>query len=520
MLVGQHNTLRQREMKMSPLRVQVVLFILTLLHHSVLTIEYDEQTMLKKFAAFSNNGYAFMENVLPELRSDLVQEQVRLAMTLAKLEFTIACEERLVLSYNVNCSLINYPMCPIKWTAVKKQIQTRMRAIIVSRSVADFTSDYFLFEKGLKSLTCCITETNKLLGKNTTSDEGIRLPYIQFLNLHRTNKAVMELALNKRLGEMAAFLLDERRVRLYQTAVFHKHGNLNQTDVGTMLNRQTHWHTDLNMVPLDTSTGGYLTFWCPLTTIASNINDSLLLFAKKSHRDMSSNYWFHEISGTISHFQDDKLFSLHDAIVNRYEISVYDQISVGSCTVHDGWLYHSANSQIIGARDRIALAFSFVSAEARVLPAADSEINKQILRRERHEEDHWSYKDWFQHLAAHAVIDHPLLPLAYDSTNASFVADTSIMKTGGRGQVRSNYHDGVKSVKDGVRSKIISVQAIKKNTPKVKTKKPPDANNVTKLGSKLRIIKVLAIRKDIKKKERSLSSSTSHRWRRKISKTS
>ena len=163
MLVGQHNTLRQREMKMSPLRVQVVLFILTLLHHSVLTIEYDEQTMLKKFAAFSNNGYAFMENVLPELRSDLVQEQVRLAMTLAKLEFTIACEERLVLSYNVNCSLINYPMCPIKWTAVKKQIQTRMRAIIVSRSVADFTSDYFLFEKGLKSLTCYWVKTLQVM---------------------------------------------------------------------------------------------------------------------------------------------------------------------------------------------------------------------------------------------------------------------------------------------------------------------------------------------------------------------
>jgi hypothetical protein len=463
----------------------VALLILTMLTFHSVTDAYDEKTMLKKLKTYATQGYAFMDGLLPELRSDYMQDNIKVAMTLAKLAYLVSCEEHFVLSHNVNCSLVSYPTCRIKWPPLKGRIQARIREIKATSdniSKVDLNSDDALFEEGLKSVTCCIKETNKILGKNSTDDEGLRLPYIQFLNLHRTNKAVLNLALNGPLGKMAAHLLQEDRVRLYQTAIFQKSGNFNRTAVGDMLNRQTSWHLDLNMVPLDTSTGGYLTFWCPLTNIASSRNDSLLLFAKHSHRDISSTYWYHHIIGTTGDLQE-KDMSLYNAIVNRYELAVYDQISVGSCTVHDGWMFHSANSQIIGSRDRVAIAFSFVSARARVLPGLKSTEKEGILRKSMHTEDYLSYKEWFHDLKANDVIDHPLLPLVYDATNPSFVpggdesASVTITNTSasiteghngtclGTGTTTMTPSDTMMTKK-----KIISEKAIRNNVKKINKK--------------------------------------------------
>ena len=48
---------------------------------------------------------------------------------------------------------------------------------------------------------------------------------------------------------------------------------------------------DLNMIPLDTGSNGYLTFWCPLQRLEVAANDSLLVFAEGSHRDMARVHW-------------------------------------------------------------------------------------------------------------------------------------------------------------------------------------------------------------------------------------
>lgn len=91
------------------------------------------------------------------------------------------------------------------------------------------------------------------------------------------------MATSAKLGKMASLLLQEERVRLYQTAVFHKGKGA--------LNMDTAWHQDLAMVPLDTNNGGYVTIWCPLRSLHGNARDSLLWFADGSHRDMSLTKW-------------------------------------------------------------------------------------------------------------------------------------------------------------------------------------------------------------------------------------
>jgi|EP01049_Picozoa_sp_SAG25_P003611 hypothetical protein len=49
---------------------------------------------------------------------------------------------------------------------------------------------------------------------------------------------------------------------------------------------------DLNMVPLDTGRGGYITFWCPLRSLSKKDGDSMLEFASGSHTDMALGHWF------------------------------------------------------------------------------------------------------------------------------------------------------------------------------------------------------------------------------------
>ena len=459
-------------------------------------------SMLKKLMTFSSNGYAFMDNVLPELREQSTQESIRVAMTLAQLEFVISCEDHLVLTYNTNCSKVQYSKCKRnKWTVVKDIVQKRIDEIKANGSEVDHYSDYLLFERGLRSVLCCITETNKLLNRNA-DDGGLRLPYIQYLNLHRSHKAVMELATKTRLGEVASFLLQEDRVRLYQTAIFQKIGNENSSiEFGAHLNRPTGWHNDLNMIPLDVSTGGYLTFWCPLSDIASSRNDSLLYFAKSSHRDISANYWYEHIMGVIGGKHNNTI-SVHDAVVNRYKVAVYDQISVGSCTVHDGWLYHSANSQISGTRDRVAIGFSFVSARATVLPELNVE-HQNLMRRDLDAEDSWSYKDWLKDLEPFGIIDHPLLPLVYDKTKVFETARNSISIQEAVGTDIEVPHVDTKAKK-----KVVSVQAIKKNATKYVRDRIKESPSIRKT----KIFKIRAIKKNETKTQRKRDNHETPNW--------
>ncbi len=139
------------------------------------------------------------------------------------------------------------------------------------------------YEAGIKVLKCCIAMHNK-----KHMDATISFPYYQILNPHRISDSIYKLSTESIMGSVAASLLRVNQVRLYQTALFHKDGNT--------INTGTDWHQDLNMIPLDTGSAGYLTFWCPLNPISRSQNDSLLVFAAGSHRDKTYNHWYLRMS--------------------------------------------------------------------------------------------------------------------------------------------------------------------------------------------------------------------------------
>lgn len=68
-------------------------------------------------------------------------------------------------------------------------------------------------------------------------------------------KALEALCASPQLGAVAAQLLAAKRVRLYQSCFFVKEPGMGPTN----------WHSDLNMVPLDTNQ--FVTAWLPLHSL-------------------------------------------------------------------------------------------------------------------------------------------------------------------------------------------------------------------------------------------------------------
>eukprot|EP00850_Spirogloea_muscicola_P008706 SM000047S16845 [mRNA] locus=s47:212680:214959:- [translate_table: standard] len=118
-----------------------------------------------------------------------------------------------------------------------------------------------------------VKAAEKLLQREAVDKVG----FLQIFNLHRTCPSAHQLAMSQRLAGAAAALLGVNKVRLYQDCLF-----LKQPGFGA-----TNWHSDLNMVPLDTSS--FLTIWLPLRDLTAQ--DSSLLFATGSHRDFALPYW-------------------------------------------------------------------------------------------------------------------------------------------------------------------------------------------------------------------------------------
>jgi hypothetical protein len=91
--------------------------------------------------------------------------------------------------------------------------------------IKGFSSLHMIIDSSVRThAICAYTDKDNLPG----------FPYYQALNPHRLNEEVFAMAVSERLGRMAAALLQHPRVRLYQTAVFHK-------DTQSM-NQETGWH--------------------------------------------------------------------------------------------------------------------------------------------------------------------------------------------------------------------------------------------------------------------------------------
>ena len=188
--------------------------------------------------------------------------------------------------------------------------------------------------------------------------------------------------LSRRLAKVAAELLgveEDERVRLYQSCVFVKPPGFGET----------HWHSDANMVPLDTNR--FITLWLPLRPLHED--DAALVFAGGSHRDFSLPYW-HSLEG------------MSDLSGRGYEVESYEPLDLGDLTAHAGWCLHWSPPQPEDCPPRYALSVCyFVDGAKRLVRSA--------CRQEPHAEDAWSYEDWLKDVGEGEPARHPALPVVY-----------------------------------------------------------------------------------------------------------
>jgi hypothetical protein len=221
-----------------------------------------------------------------------------------------------------------------------------------------------------------VDDAKSVLKKHSHEDVG----FLQTFNLHRDVKSdAREYILSKRFAKIAADLLGCEKVRLYQSCVFVKEPGM----------AETNWHSDLNMVPLDTNE--FITLWIPLRSLDED--DAALHFASKSHRDFALPYW-----RTLAGMEDD--------LESRYEIDTYDELDLGDLTAHHGFTLHWSPPQPEDSVPRFALSICYFADGAKRMDA-------KHLRRSPHEEDMWSYESWLKDVKPGARARHPELPLVW-----------------------------------------------------------------------------------------------------------
>lgn len=211
------------------------------------------------------------------------------------------------------------------------------------------------------------------------------LPFLQYFNTWRSIPEVKDLAFS--LGQAASILLDVPNVRLYQDSVFWK-----RTDDGP-----TPWHADARMAPFDTT--NMITFWIPLQDIPSD--GTALMFCSESHSDFALPYW-----NPVD--QEGEEDSEWNRLEKRYPKKTVDYMpmAMGDVTVHSGWTLHCANENF-GTEDRMALALSYVDAQAELRPDALDNFGQGD------NEDRWSYQDWAHSVKPRKKFRHELVPIVW-----------------------------------------------------------------------------------------------------------
>jgi len=87
-------------------------------------------------------------------------------------------------------------------------------------------------------------------------------------------------------------------------------------------------------------------------------------------------------------------------------------MNVGDVTVHSGWTLHCANGSNEEEEERLALAISFVDANAEIREnVTEASVGGHGVYGDN--EDYWSYKDWVAEVTPRQRFQHDLVPIAW-----------------------------------------------------------------------------------------------------------
>ncbi|HET8854411.1 MAG TPA: phytanoyl-CoA dioxygenase family protein [Salinimicrobium sp.] len=198
--------------------------------------------------------------------------------------------------------------------------------------------------------------------------------FLQIFNLWLENNEIKDFVLSKRLGGIAADLMEVDRVRIYHDQALFKEGGGGITP----------WHADQYYWPLDTSKT--ITAWIPLQETPLEMGP--LEFAAGSDKIEE---------GRDLNISDDSERRIEKNLrINNFK-HVIEAFDLGEVSFHSGWVFHRAGANKTD-RTRKVMTVIFMDAETRLM--APKNENQKL-----------DWERWCPGAKVGRVIDSPLNPV-------------------------------------------------------------------------------------------------------------
>ena len=198
--------------------------------------------------------------------------------------------------------------------------------------------------------------------------------FLQIFNLWRESEATQQLVMSKRLGQIAADLMQCQQVKIYHDQALFK-------EAGGGI---TPWHADQYYWPI--ATDKTITVWIPLQ--ATPLEMGPLEFSAKSHQI---------VFGRDLKIGDDSEVQIKQNLRLNNFAHVIEPFDLGEVSFHSGWVFHRAGANQTD-QTRKVMTVIYMDAEARLQKPEN-----------KNQENDWH--TWCPGAAIGEVISTPLNPV-------------------------------------------------------------------------------------------------------------
>ena len=166
--------------------------------------------------------------------------------------------------------------------------------------------------------------------------------FLQIFNLWRESEATQQLVMSKRLGQIAADLMQCQQVKIYHDQALFK-------EAGGGI---TPWHADQYYWPI--ATDKTITVWIPLQ--ATPLEMGPLEFSAKSHQI---------VFGRDLKIGDDSEVQIKQNLRLNNFVHVIEPFDLGEVSFHSGWVFHRAGANQTDQMRKV-MTVIYMDAEARL----------------------------------------------------------------------------------------------------------------------------------------------------------
>ncbi len=273
---------------------------------------------------------------------------------------------------NIPASIQTFLSTP--YTLTESQIEFyQQNRFIKLKQVLDEATISFFNDAISKRVAMMNSETTPLAERSTYGKA-----FLQLFNLWREDEIVKELIFSKRLGKIAADLMQTTGVRLYHDQALFKEGGGGITP----------WHADQYYWPLETDKT--ITAWIPLQ--ATPLELGPLEFSAGSHQI---------VEGRDLEISDESEAAIQQKLRVTDFKHIIEAFDLGEVSFHSGWVFHRAGANTTNQMRKVMTAIYMDKDMVLKNPDNKNQVN--------------DWNTWCPGAEIGEVINTPLNPVIYQN---------------------------------------------------------------------------------------------------------